>query len=168
WSSNQVVSVAFDPSLGYPQQNKIGDYIGMISLNDAACIAYSATFNGEEDVYFVRLPDLPILVAIVNTGGSVSLSWNAVVGNTYCLQFKDSLTAPWPIETNQICLEATNAEMTVSDAILPGPTQRFYQVVTTAYGYGASTPVILTQPASLTNYVSLAASLSVGAYGGAG
>src|SRR5207244_10324321 len=101
-------------------------------------------------------------VAIANTGGSLALSWNAVVGNTYCLQFKDNLTLPW---TNQICLLATNTQMIVTDAILPGPSQRFYRVVTADYAYGPIFPVILTQPASLTNYVSLAASFSVAAYG---
>jgi hypothetical protein len=33
--------------LGYPQQETIGDYVGMVSLNEGACIAYAATFNGE-------------------------------------------------------------------------------------------------------------------------
>src|ERR1044071_6630298 len=46
WSPNRAVSAPFDQSLGYPQQNKIGDYIGVIALNDATGVAYSATFNG--------------------------------------------------------------------------------------------------------------------------
>src|SRR5207237_5387 len=96
WATNRAVSAAFDPSLGYPQQFKIGDYLGMISLNDATCIAYSATFNGEEDMYFLRMPDLPIRVAIAKAGTNAALSWNAVISNTYCLQYKSSLSAPWP------------------------------------------------------------------------
>jgi hypothetical protein len=163
WTPNRAVSSPFNPSLGYPQQNKIGDYIGVVALNDATCVAYSATFNGEEDIYFLRMPDLPIQVTITKAGTNAALSWNAVVGNSYCLQYKSSLTAPWPIGSNQICLVATNSQMTVSDALLGGGAQRFYRVALTAYGPGA--PVIVTQPASLTNYVSLAATLSVNASG---
>jgi hypothetical protein len=40
WASNRAVSAFFDPSVGYPQQEKIGDYMGMIALNDATYIAY--------------------------------------------------------------------------------------------------------------------------------
>jgi hypothetical protein len=163
WSSNRLVSAAFDPSLGYPQQNKIGDYIGVVALNDATCVAYSATFNGEEDIYFLRMPDLPIRVTIARAGTSAALSWNAVVGNTYSLQYKSSLTEPWPIGTNQITLVATNSQMTVADALLSGSAQRFYRVALTAYGPGP--PVIHSQPASLTNYVSLAATFTVTALG---
>jgi hypothetical protein len=163
WAPNRVVSAAFDPSLGYPQQNKIGDYIGVVALNDATCVAYSATFNGEEDIYFLRIPDLPIQVTIAKAGPNAVLSWNAVVGNTYCLQYKSSLTEPWPSGSNEICLVATNSQMMVTDTLLGAAAQRFYRVAVTAYAPGA--PVIMTQPASVTNYVSLAASFSVTASG---
>src|SRR5262249_12863473 len=129
WSENRPVSAPFNPSLGYPQQNKIGDYIGVIALNDATCVAYSATFNGEEDVYFLRMPDLPIRINIVKAGTNAVLSWNTVVGNTYCLQYKSSLTGPWPIGSNQACLVATNTQMTVTDSLLSGDVQRYYRVV---------------------------------------
>lgn len=159
WAANRPVSPAFDHSLGYPQQEKIGDYLGLIALNEATCIAYSATFNGEEDIYFLRIPDLPIQVAIAKTGANVRLSWNAVVGNTYCLQYKASLTQPWPTGSNEICLTATNSQVTVTDAVVAGAAQRFYRVVTTAYG--SSLPGIIQQPVSATNYVSLAATFFV-------
>ncbi|MEM7354173.1 MAG: sialidase family protein, partial [Acidobacteriota bacterium] len=57
WSANEPVSPSFDPHLGWPQQNKIGDYYDMVSENDAVHVAYSATFNGEQDVYYLRLRD---------------------------------------------------------------------------------------------------------------
>ena len=58
WSPNVVVSQAFNPFLGYPQQNKMGDYMGCVSDNTGADVAYAATFNAEEDVYYVRVgPD---------------------------------------------------------------------------------------------------------------
>ena len=61
WSPNVAVSQPFDPSLGYPNQNKIGDYITIISDNTGANVAYAATFNYEEDIYYVRVtPELAI------------------------------------------------------------------------------------------------------------
>ena len=55
WSPNVSVSNSFNPFLGYPNQNKIGDYITIVSDNTGADVAYAATFNNEEDVYYVRL-----------------------------------------------------------------------------------------------------------------
>jgi hypothetical protein len=62
WSHNVAVSSSFNPMEGYPNQNKIGDYITIVSDNTGANVAYSATFNfnpsrsqHEEDVYYVRV-----------------------------------------------------------------------------------------------------------------
>jgi hypothetical protein len=55
WSPNVAISNSFNPFLGYPNQNKIGDYITMVSDNSGASVAYCATFNGEEDIYYVRV-----------------------------------------------------------------------------------------------------------------
>jgi hypothetical protein len=62
WAPNVAVSNSFVPSEGYPNQDKIGDYITMVSDNTGADVAYSATFNfnssrgqHEEDVYYVRV-----------------------------------------------------------------------------------------------------------------
>ena len=58
WSDNVPLSEAFDSHLGWPQQNKLGDYYDMVSFNDAAHLAFAATFNGEQDVYYLRIaPD---------------------------------------------------------------------------------------------------------------
>jgi hypothetical protein len=56
----------------------MGDYIGMVSLNEGACIVYAATFNGEEDIYFVRA-ELPITTAITRSGNVLHISWNSVL-----------------------------------------------------------------------------------------
>ena len=45
WSPNVPVSAAFNPTEGWPQQNKIGDYITIVSDNTGGNVAYSATFN---------------------------------------------------------------------------------------------------------------------------
>ena len=55
WSPNVAVSVPFNPFLGYPNQNKLGDYITIVSDNTGGDVAYAATFNLEQDVYYVRV-----------------------------------------------------------------------------------------------------------------
>jgi hypothetical protein len=62
WAPNVQVSNTFNPFEGYPNQDKIGDYITMVSDSTGADVAYSATFNfnsargeHEEDVYYVRV-----------------------------------------------------------------------------------------------------------------
>lgn len=58
WSPNVAVSPQFDSWVGWPQQNKMGDYSGIVSDVSGADVAYAATFNNEQDVYYVRLfPD---------------------------------------------------------------------------------------------------------------
>src|SRR5215472_4352970 len=62
WAANVAVSDSFNPFEGYPNQDKIGDYITIVSDNTGGNVAYSATFNlnpssrqHEEDVYYVRV-----------------------------------------------------------------------------------------------------------------
>ena len=62
WSPNERLSAAFDPHVGWPQQNKMGDYFDMISDNDGASIAWAGTFNGEEDVYYGRISQIPVAI----------------------------------------------------------------------------------------------------------
>lgn len=56
WARNVAVSLPFNHHLGYPQQYKLGDYYHMISDDLGDSVAYAATFNGEQDVYFLRVP----------------------------------------------------------------------------------------------------------------
>jgi hypothetical protein len=62
WAANVAVSNSFNPLEGWPIQQKIGDYITIVSDNTGGDVAYSATFNfnpsrgqHEQDVYFVRV-----------------------------------------------------------------------------------------------------------------
>lgn len=67
WSPNVAVSNSFNPFLGYPNQNKMGDYITMVSDNTGGNVAYCATFNGEEDIYYVRVaPPVPVPISVVS------------------------------------------------------------------------------------------------------
>ena len=63
WSVNERLSVAFDPHLGWPQQSKMGDYYDMVSDEFGFRLAWAATFNGEQDVYFGRKIVTPVGVA---------------------------------------------------------------------------------------------------------
>ncbi len=64
WSVNARLSDTFDPHVGYPQQDKIGDYIGMISDNTGANLAWANTLNNEEDVYYSYIN--PMLTGVAN------------------------------------------------------------------------------------------------------
>jgi hypothetical protein len=52
WSVNEKLSASFDPHVGYPQQDKMGDYFDMVSDNSGAHLSWANTLNGEEDVYY--------------------------------------------------------------------------------------------------------------------
>jgi len=55
WSANRVlVATQFNSHLGFPQQNKMGDYMQLISDVGFASLAFAATYNGEQDVWFLR------------------------------------------------------------------------------------------------------------------
>ena len=55
WSSNEKISASFDPHVGYPNQSKMGDYFDMVSDNSGAHLAWTNTFNGEQDVYYSHI-----------------------------------------------------------------------------------------------------------------
>jgi len=55
WSPNTPLTPPFDPHVGWPHQNKLGDYYDMWSDDVGVSLAYAATFNNEQDVYFLRI-----------------------------------------------------------------------------------------------------------------
>src|SRR5205814_4571180 len=63
WARNIAVSNSFSPQVGYPMNNKIGDYITIVSDATGGNVAYAATYNvnpsavggHEQDVYYVRV-----------------------------------------------------------------------------------------------------------------
>jgi hypothetical protein len=63
WSPNVAVSQPFNPLIGYPNQQKMGDYMTIVSDLRGGNVAYCATFNGEQDVYYARVapPSLKVL-----------------------------------------------------------------------------------------------------------
>lgn len=55
WSADQVMSPEFNSYVGWPRQQKMGDYYHMRSDLLGADLAWAATFNNEQDVYHLRL-----------------------------------------------------------------------------------------------------------------
>lgn len=56
FSPNERLSEAFDPHIGWPEQNKMGDYFDMVSTNEGAHLAWAGTFTGGQDVYYGFIP----------------------------------------------------------------------------------------------------------------
>lgn len=63
WSANEQASPTWNSSLGWPNQNKIGDYYHMVSDAGGADLAWAATFTGGEDVYYTRIQPAATAVA---------------------------------------------------------------------------------------------------------
>jgi hypothetical protein len=61
WSPNVQVTPTWSSKVGWPNQQKIGDYYTMVSDNAGADVAYAATFNGGQDVYYLRIPNTAAL-----------------------------------------------------------------------------------------------------------
>ncbi len=55
WATPQALGPVFNSTIGYPNQNKMGDYYDMESDLLGAHLAYCATYNGEQDVYYLRI-----------------------------------------------------------------------------------------------------------------
>lgn len=77
FSTNIPISPQWDSHLGWPNQDKIGDYYHMISDDVGANLAYAATFNDEQDVYYCRIGDYDC-----NSNG-VPDSVDIAYGNSY-------------------------------------------------------------------------------------
>jgi hypothetical protein len=74
-----AVSDSFNPFEGYPNQDKIGDYITIVSDNTGGNVAYSATFNfnpsrnqHEEDVYYVRVAPTTAVINLVSAASRLT------------------------------------------------------------------------------------------------
>lgn len=61
WTPNEQASPVWNSLLGFPNQQKIGDYYHMVSDANGADLAWAATFNLEQDVWYCRLT--PALLA---------------------------------------------------------------------------------------------------------
>jgi hypothetical protein len=57
WSTNAQISSAWNSHVGWPNQEKIGDYYHMRSDLVGCDLAWANTLNGEQDVYHTRIGD---------------------------------------------------------------------------------------------------------------
>ncbi len=73
WSANEMMSGSFDPHVGYPNQDKMGDYFDMISFNSGAHLAWANTLNGEENVYYSFIVP-PVATAINEITDNITVS----------------------------------------------------------------------------------------------
>lgn len=80
WSANEKLSPEFDPHLGYPNQNKMGDYFDMISHDDYVHLAWANTLNYEQDVYYSRITPGITGVSSVSLNSAVSAFPNPTNG----------------------------------------------------------------------------------------
>ncbi|GMU80459.1 MAG: hypothetical protein AMXMBFR47_03300 [Planctomycetota bacterium] len=72
WSANEQLAQSWNHLVGFPQQQKIGDYYDMWSDDVGANLAYAATYNGEQDVWFRRIGDYDCNGNGVGDGADVS------------------------------------------------------------------------------------------------
>ena len=114
WSPNVAVSNPFNPFIGYPNQSKIGDYITVVSDDDSANVAYSAIFNGEEDISYVRIssslpptdfnrdarPDLLLFHATMRQTAVWYMNNNVRIGNA----FGPTLPVGWTVAAREISI----------------------------------------------------------------
>ena len=90
WTPSTQVSPSFNPNIGYPNQSKMGDYMGVLSDNSGTSVIYGATFNGEEDIWFLRIP---IAAAqAVPAVGALTYVGTYGAGTVSSIQSKDSNT----------------------------------------------------------------------------
>lgn len=57
WSPNVQVTPTWSSVIGWPNQQKIGDYYDTTSDDTGVDVAYAATFTGGQNVYYLRIPN---------------------------------------------------------------------------------------------------------------
>ena len=130
WSRNVAVSEIFNPHFGYPNQSKIGDYISLVSDNDAGHVAYCATLNAEQDIFYVRVtPSTPPFAvrSVTRDGMGAKVSFVSQNGKTYRCDYSDAPGGPW-LEL-QRDIGGTGGQITVTDAGAVEKQERFYRFV---------------------------------------
>ena len=114
WSDNISISEPFNPTVGYPQQDKMGDYFHMVSDNDFAHLAWANTLNGGQDVYYTRIsPD-----GVLNIGNIASNSFKLIC---YPNPFSNETTLEFTIDgTENVKLEVFDIQGRKLNTLLDG------------------------------------------------
>lgn len=122
WADEEVLSASFDPTIGYPQQNKMGDYFDMVSDNRGAHLAWANTLNGGQDVYYTFIDPNSVLSANDVNLADV-LSFSAVpnpFNSSLNLQFKVENASLTTVEVFDIL---GRKQATLLDEVAEGPQQ---------------------------------------------
>ncbi|MDC7993552.1 T9SS type A sorting domain-containing protein [Altibacter sp. HG106] len=82
WEPEMILSDAFDPTIGYPNQSKMGDYFDMVSTNQGAHLAWANTLNGGQDVYYTFIEPESFGLAEVPLADAVTIYPNPVTSET--------------------------------------------------------------------------------------
>ncbi len=105
FARQQAISPSFFHNKGYPIQKKMGDYIDIESDNLGAHIAYTATFNDEQDIYYLYAkpstreenPDFPSLLTnnawVAQDVPSQGILSSTLISNNTLLAFETIFTA---------------------------------------------------------------------------
>jgi hypothetical protein len=115
WSENIPLSPPFNSYLGWPQQDKLGDYYHMISDVVGANLAWAATFNGEQDVYFLRIGDFDCNgngigdAEDLANGTSNDLNGNGIPDECDCL---GDLDGDWDVDLTDLAQLLANYGLT--------------------------------------------------------
>ena len=102
WSENEQLSDYFDPHIGYPNQNKMGDYFDMKSDDYGAHLAWANTLNGGQDVYYTYITPSTIGIDEILTIDSLSVT-------NYPNPFTDQTTLSFYLKNDvQVSIEIFN------------------------------------------------------------
>jgi hypothetical protein len=115
WNDYLVISDEFDPTIGYPNQNKMGDYYDMKSDNDYAHLAWCNTLNGGQDVYYTRIsPDGTLgLDGIAAAEGYGFVSYPNPFSEMTTLQF-------YTVDNQDVRLDVYNIQGQLVNTLLEG------------------------------------------------
>lgn len=113
WSANVAVSDPFSPYVGYPNQSKMGDYLTIVSDIAGGNVAYTATLNGEEDIYYVRVAPPAEQLLNISTRTRVSTDEKVLIAG-----FIVTGTDPKRVIIRGIGPSLSNVPGTLSDPVL--------------------------------------------------
>ena len=77
WSTGEPVSPPFDPLLGSSPVSNIGRKLGLVSRDDAVHLAYTASFNGEHDIYYLRIEARGLFLDGFESGDTSAWTWTS-------------------------------------------------------------------------------------------